>query len=619
MIRLYVKSSFTTQQLPFALAFLLLLSATTMVLASTTPETSSTDQTTYPGSLNLPQRGHEWPGPGEFRIGNAIAPINYWMRAWMLNDVLKQSGFEGEIGDTTPSRMWLPVIDGEWRSDLLHEVPTDEFGWPTSMTLNTGQPVGRYSTIVMGDADRPQAFPAGEYRLLFEGEGEFLFDGATAIHETSGEIVLDYDGHKTLFVSILETNPENHLRQIRLMRPDAVEGERFNADYIDYLKPFSVIRPLHFFGEQLSYGPIANWQERKPIEYSHWGGAWGAPFELGIDLANQSISDLWLNVPIAADDDYIRQLAMLTLDQLDPERKLYLEYGNELWNWSYPYQLGREYVLGRAQERWPDIMETVQPYSDGDPVSEVMMIFSWQGARTLEIKEIFHKVWGDQSDRLFVVLASQVGASQPNWHPSRYLLESPVAVGEDGIEPPGTQVDAFATAPYIGEDGESITFDRSTPEAFFNEAILFVRGEGPWNENAPEPGLRYSIRSDKALADEYGIPLIAYEGGQHFIGTSYTRDVISNHSMMRDLYEAFFDVWQEEGGGLFVHFAGIIPRGQNAPGTEPGYFESENFGIKERQTQTRAEAPKWDEVLNTMTDIGQIHLLQNVENSLLFN
>ena len=102
------------------------------------------------------------------------------------------------------------------------------------------------------------------------------------------------------------------------------------------------------------------------------------------------------------------------------------------------------------------------------------------------------------------------------------------------------------------------------------------------------------------------MPLVAYEGGQHFIGSSFTRDVISDHPRMRELYDALFEVWQEEGGGLFVHFAGIIPRGRNEPGEEPTYFQSENFGIKELQTQTRAQAPKWDEVLNTMVEIGQI-------------
>jgi hypothetical protein len=76
--------------------------------------------------------------------------------------------------------------------------------------------------------------------------------------------------------------------------------------------------------------------------------------------------------------------------------------------------------------------------------------------------------------------------------------------------------------------------------------------------------------------------------------------------MMRELYDALFSVWQEEGGGLFVHYAGIIPRGRSEPGEEPNYFQSENFGIKELQRQSRADAPKWDAVLEEMVEAGQL-------------
>lgn len=560
----------------------------------------------YPGGLVLPARGHEWPGHETFTIGNAVSPVNYWMTAWMFNDVMKMAGFEAEIGDTRPSMMWTPTVEGEWRGDLRHDVAVDGRGWPASMVLSGGRRAERLSAIAIDGDGRPRAFPAGRYRLLYEGEGEFAFGGADIAGEAPGETVLEYDGLQTLFVHITDTDPDNPLRNIRLLRPDAEEGERFNRVYLEYLRPFSVIRPLHFLGEQLSYGPYANWDERKPEDYSHWGGAFGAPFEVAADLANQSASDLWLNVPIAADDDYVRNLAELMLEELDPARKLYLEYGNELWNWSYPYALGREYALSRAQERWPGVLGEVRPYSDGEPVSENMMIFSWQGARTVETGRIFREVWGAEAHRLVAVLAGQIGGSQPFWAPSRDLLECPVAAGEDGTAPCGLSVDAFAVAPYVGEAEGEIEFDRSSPEAFLSEAIEYVRGGGEWGESTPEPGLRYAIRSDKRLAEEYGLPLIAYEGGQHFIGSAYTRDVISNHPMMRDLYNALFEVWQEEGGGLFVHFAGVIPRGQNEPGEEPSYFQSENFGIKERQTQTREEAPKWDEVLNTMEAIGQL-------------
>jgi hypothetical protein len=168
------------------------------------------------------------------------------------------------------------------------------------------------------------------------------------------------------------------------------------------------------------------------------------------------------------------------------------------------------------------------------------------------------------------------------------------------------EVDAFAVAPYVGEHEGEVEFSRNSPQAFLRDAIAYIRGEAPWDERATEQGLRYAVRNDQALAEEYGLPLVAYEGGQHFIGSRFTRDVVNEHPLLRDLYDALFSVWQEEGGGLFVHLHGVVPRGQSEPGEEPTYFQSENFGIKELQTLTRAEAPKWDAVLSWMERVGQV-------------
>ncbi|NBB90328.1 MAG: hypothetical protein GVY23_03865 [Spirochaetes bacterium] len=563
----------------------------------------------YPGDLTLPERNDPWPGPETFRIGNAVSAINYWMTAWMLNDVFKMAGFEAEIGDTDQSKLWVPVIEGQWRMEDRDLVRTDELGWATSMELSNGRRAERLATVVMGGAELPGQFPAGRYTVTWDGAGRLSADGVRRAEEGENELVYEYDGSSTVILYIEETDPRgtgDYVRNISMLRPDAVAGETFNPVYLDYLKPFSVIRPLHFLGDQLTYGPPIAWEDRKPHGYSHWGGAMGAPYEVAVDLANESVSDLWLNIPIGADDHYVRELAELTLERLDSNRRLYLELGNELWNFAFPYQMGRDRALEYARRRWPGVLGTVRPYSDGDPVHENMMIYSWQGVRTLEVGAIFREVWGDEADRLVTVLAGQIGGSHPYWAPSRDLLGCPVAVAEEGVEPCGFGVDAFAVAPYVGEAEGEIEFDRSAPEAFLGEAVSYVRGRGEWGAEAAEPGLRYAVRNDRALAEEYDLPLVAYEGGHHFVGSSYTRDVIAVHPMMRELYDALFSVWQEEGGGLFVHLHGVIPRGQNEPGTEPGYFESENFGIKELQTQTRVEAPKWDAVLRRMEMIGQL-------------
>ena len=547
-------------------------------------------------------------GPEVFRIGNAVAPINYWMTAWTVNDALKMAGFEEEGWTVRPSQMWIPVSAGQWQMEKRFNVVTDNLGWAKSMQLKDGQRPDKLITIVIG-TELDHAFPAGVYRVLYEGAGTLEFQGAEVLERrTPGEIHVRYDGTGSLFLAITETDPQgvgDYLRNIRILRPDAREGDRFNATYLEYLRPFTVIRPLHMLGDHAAYGPAFDWSQRKPENYSHWGGALGAPYEVVVDLANQSDSDLWLNIPIAANDAYVRELARLMLKHLDPDRLLFLELGNEIWNGAAPYVRGRAHALEQAKATWPNVLGKVRPYSDGDPVNESMMVYSWQGMRTVQIAKIFKEEWDTQADRIVTVLAGQIGASAPYWQPSRYLLETPVYVGEDGGTAAGRMVDAFAVAPYVHDPGEDWGFSRESPHAFIADAIAYTKGTGRWGADSEEPGLRYQIRNDRALAKEFGLPLITYEGGQHFTGSRFTRDVVNVHPDMAKLYEALFDVWREEGGGLFVHLAGIIPRGQSEPGQEPTYYQSENFGIKELQTQTLADAPKWRAVVKMMEKIGQ--------------
>ena len=555
------------------------------------------------------------PEPARFQIGNAVAPINYWMRAWTLNDVMKTAGFETEEdGIVRTSKMWVPIVNGSWDIPAMHNVDVDAQAWPRSLTLSDNRTADRFVTLLL-NSEQADVYEAGTYILTFEGEGQISVEGAEVSSQSQGRMELSFaDNGASIFIYIDETDPQgtgNYLRNFSLTRPSAVAGERFNRTYLDFIEPFSIIRPLHMTGDDIVYGTNVRWQDRKQVNYSHWGGAGGAPWEVMVDLANQSNSDLWINVPISADDTYIRNLAELILQNLNPDRALYFELGNEVWNFSLPYIFGHNYAFEQAQLRWPGVLNTITNYSDGDPVNQLMMVFSWQAARTVEIQAIFDDVWGAQSERIVAVLAGQVGASEPFFNNNRTLLEAPVYVGEENATPPAQLVDALAIAPYIGDPyqvGEEESpngFDRSSPEAFIAEALNWVNGTGRFTAGAQEPGLRFSVRSDRALASEFNLPLIAYEGGQHFIGSAFTRDQIPYHEDMYGLYRAMFDMWQEEGGGAFVHFHGIFPRGQNEPGQEPGFFESENFGIKETQRQTEAEVPRLRALMDEMRELGQ--------------
>ena len=58
-------------------------------------------------------------------------------------------------------------------------------------------------------------------------------------------------------------------------------------------------------------------------------------YEWMIDLCNRTGKDMWITVPHVVDDDYVRSLAILIRDTLNPKLKCHVEWSNETWNGSF--------------------------------------------------------------------------------------------------------------------------------------------------------------------------------------------------------------------------------------------------------------------------------------------
>ena len=85
--------------------------------------------------------------------------------------------------------------------------------------------------------------------------------------------------------------------------------------------------------------------------------------------------DIWINVPVAASDDYVRELALLLRDNLDPNLHIYVEYSNEVWNWDF------------SQAHWN------LAYADQHGLTYIEAY----AHRTAEIALIFEEVFGPKS------------------------------------------------------------------------------------------------------------------------------------------------------------------------------------------------------------------------------
>ena len=111
----------------------------------------------------------------------------------------------------------------------------------------------------------------------------------------------------------------------------------WRTDFLNDLNPYSVLRFM-------DWGPtngseFVNWSSRVPKTGNNYnyqvplvngdgstGTGAGVAYEWQVDLCNRAGTDMWINIPHKASDDFVRQLARLIRDNLNNQRKVYVEY-----------------------------------------------------------------------------------------------------------------------------------------------------------------------------------------------------------------------------------------------------------------------------------------------------
>lgn len=269
----------------------------------------------------------------------------------------------------------------------------------------------------------------------------------------------------------------------------------------------------------------------------------GVALETLVDLANRAGVDLWYILPHSADDDFIRQAAELIRDTLRPDLRWFLEVGNEIWNFAYPFGQQQSFMQQLYAERQLDVCgagESQWPGCPGHEANEYERALVGHAHRTAEAGTIARSVLGD---RAVVVLGQQVGQA---WFHDLLLsyLESVDLLGV---------IDALAIAPYFGSNVSSLIGNQD-PSVVFAEL-----------EQSVEQVIE-DIGKSAASAQAFGLPLISYEGGVHTVtpgghgqpaSIRLAHKEIQTDPRMGELYSRLFEGWTEQGGGLFCHY-GLI-------------------------------------------------------------
>jgi hypothetical protein len=488
------------------------------------------------------------PTPGQARLGINLASPNDYNSELPFVDVFKTS------------REWLSQREGAGFGEGP-KLSFDEHGWVTRLERNCWAE----TTMLSGLGDLGHT-PPGLYTILHDGQGRIeLWGGKLDVKsERPGRIQVQLDrSSDSFFLRVRETKPGNHVRNIRMLLPgfgDKQPAGPWNPSLLERWRGMAAVRFMDFM---LTNGSaVKSWSQRPKPEDATYSRR-GVPVELMVDLANRLGADPWFCMPHMADDDYVRGFARLVKERLQPARRVYVEYSNEVWNGIFPQTA---YATQQGQRR-----------KLGDQPWEAAWAFSAQ--RSVQMFRLWEEVLGRQ--RLVRVLSGQAGS---------------IGVADHMLGLPGIarSVDALAIAPYFGNavDAEGATKLRA---ASLQDVL------GGLEKNLAE-AIGY-VREHKRLADRHGLRLVAYEAGQHLVGVQGAENderlaklfnEANRHPRIGQLYDRYYAAWAQAGGDLLCHFSSVSV-----------WSKWGSWGLLQFQDEDPRQSPKFMATMKWARSLGQ--------------
>jgi hypothetical protein len=267
----------------------------------------------------------------------------------------------------------------------------------------------------------------------------------------------------------------------------------------------------------------------------------------------------------------VRALADLLNRTLAPDRVVYFEYDNELWNWAFPHS-GVNMNMAIAEAVAGDTSLTngtqcTQAQFDAGNVEACNKHWAGLfrvGKKIVSISKIFSEVMGASAlnTRFRPVYATQWG----------YF-----AIGEQVLKniakyrgAPSNYLYGIAGAPYFTLTPETYTSTTLTADAILQGlqrsldvdfAPYFTPGmsvKGAFSRGTAYSGADWTNATQKALAEYYKIKSLSYEGGLDLgqsAASAAAKMQANNDPRMGDLIKSQLSQWFGCGNDLFMYYS----------------------------------------------------------------
>jgi fibronectin type 3 domain-containing protein len=406
-------------------------------------------------------------------------------------------------------------------------------GYSDDPSLDQPDSSGTYSVSFQGQATLSNV--SGAPALIFANQVWNSATNTTTVDVTLPGGATYADGPALMEISFTNTQrtatsgTNTGITGLKAIRPGfaANTTEVFDPGFINATAPFAYLRFMGWAGTNTSTGyygdtghHLLDWSSRSlPTDvFQGMGptirpGAWGVSWEYILLMANAANKDIWINIPepatggsdpldptyVASPDtsSYIYNLALLLKNGnaftgnkgLNPGLHIYLEHGNEVWNFGFT---GYTWNLLAAEDEVNKGGSVLN--NDGD-TNQYDWAYRRHIKRVYEIAQIFQSVFGAGSLNTTIrpiyawwALDEGLGSNADNalaWFQKNY-----------GV--PSSNFYSMALADYFG----ATNYANDT-------TIPLVLSDMQANSTSTVANLQTNL----ATATKYGLRISAYEGG----------------------------------------------------------------------------------------------------------
>ncbi len=447
------------------------------------------------------------------------------------------AGLDG-LADWSRSHVYVNLV----RQARVWGSPQSPYDGNCTFDSKTGWPTEDFGIVFATD----NVDFGGKYLLYAKGNAQVSISGGCSGYitdqtydpttNTMTAIVNVPEGESQTFLSFRNTSGPG-LTDIVFLQPgyDLASKSNISKLMLAHLSRFSIIRFMDWTGT--NNNPEMNWEDTTPVDWPQYAprrNPWATiPF-----IVNQigKPTDIWINIPHNATDDYILNVARLMLSELNPTNNIHVEYSNEVWNWGFR----------QATDNLHAANESV--LKDGDPhhlnYDNCNNVGYWAWRRTAyqikHVADLFKTVFGDGNvgpwKRVRPILAGQV--SYP------FVIKNGLEYLDAVFGPPSNYLHGMAGAPYFNL-GEYSTWTNLTTDQVldaFNITIQEMSPEAGW-------GQKNALGAHAAYAAWYGLAFHGYEGGPDTSGDS-SLDAKTNATRdprMTDICVTYLKAWYQYG------------------------------------------------------------------------